>query len=418
MGRPRRRRARARRRGRRSAAARRLRRAADRDPRLGRSRAARPGGDRAAVRAATGSATATGARCGSTAWRRPRSATRRWPAGFLGAAVSCLRADGRLALLAQALILRAWSGFHLGRGPASEADLEEGERLALETVAAAVGGAGARRPGGVRRPARRRSTRPRRSPPRSSASRFLAASAALADASTRAASPRWAPAATPTPTTTCAGMFDPPIRPSTPCIAYGRSATSPRPRCTAGTRRGARADARPGAATRRARPRPRIHVAVRHARARARLRDDAEAALPAALAADLTAGRSRAPGCSSRYGDVAAPPAPRGRVARAAARGARAVRRPGPARRGASARARNCAPRARPAAAAQPTRATSSPRRNCRSRRWRRDGLSNREIGQRLYLSHRTVGSHLYRIFPKLGITSRGELRAALETAA
>jgi len=39
-------------------------------------------------------------------------------------------------------------------------------------------------------------------------------------------------------------------------------------------------------------------------------------------------------------------------------------------------------------------------------------GLSNREIGQRLYLSHRTVGSHLYRIFPKLGITSRSELRA------
>jgi DNA-binding CsgD family transcriptional regulator len=42
------------------------------------------------------------------------------------------------------------------------------------------------------------------------------------------------------------------------------------------------------------------------------------------------------------------------------------------------------------------------------------DGLSNREIGERLYLSHRTVGTHLYRIFPKLGITARGELTAAL----
>ena len=41
-------------------------------------------------------------------------------------------------------------------------------------------------------------------------------------------------------------------------------------------------------------------------------------------------------------------------------------------------------------------------------------GLSNREIGQRLYLSHRTVGSHLYRVFPKLGMASRGELRDAL----
>ncbi|MEO5832620.1 MAG: BREX system ATP-binding domain-containing protein [Nakamurella sp.] len=44
-------------------------------------------------------------------------------------------------------------------------------------------------------------------------------------------------------------------------------------------------------------------------------------------------------------------------------------------------------------------------------------GLSNREIAQQLYLSHRTVSSHLYRIFPKLGITSRSQLGPALTTA-
>jgi DNA-binding NarL/FixJ family response regulator len=42
------------------------------------------------------------------------------------------------------------------------------------------------------------------------------------------------------------------------------------------------------------------------------------------------------------------------------------------------------------------------------------EGLTNREIGERLYLSHRTVGSHLYRIFPKLGVSSRSQLRAVM----
>jgi DNA-binding CsgD family transcriptional regulator len=42
------------------------------------------------------------------------------------------------------------------------------------------------------------------------------------------------------------------------------------------------------------------------------------------------------------------------------------------------------------------------------------DGLTNREIGERLYLSHRTVSSHLHRVFPKLGVTSRAALGAAI----
>jgi DNA-binding CsgD family transcriptional regulator/tetratricopeptide (TPR) repeat protein len=41
-------------------------------------------------------------------------------------------------------------------------------------------------------------------------------------------------------------------------------------------------------------------------------------------------------------------------------------------------------------------------------------GLTNKQIGERLRLSPRTVGSHLYQLFPKLGIASRAGLRDAL----
>ncbi|MGW0581729.1 AAA family ATPase [Streptomyces sp. NPDC002920] len=41
-------------------------------------------------------------------------------------------------------------------------------------------------------------------------------------------------------------------------------------------------------------------------------------------------------------------------------------------------------------------------------------GLTNKQIAERLYLSPRTVGSHLYQLFPKLGIASRAALRDAL----
>jgi ATP/maltotriose-dependent transcriptional regulator MalT len=39
------------------------------------------------------------------------------------------------------------------------------------------------------------------------------------------------------------------------------------------------------------------------------------------------------------------------------------------------------------------------------------DGLTDREIGDRLFLSPRTVSSHLYRSYPKLGVASRHQLR-------
>ncbi|HJP73827.1 MAG TPA: LuxR C-terminal-related transcriptional regulator [Pseudonocardiaceae bacterium] len=42
-------------------------------------------------------------------------------------------------------------------------------------------------------------------------------------------------------------------------------------------------------------------------------------------------------------------------------------------------------------------------------------GLTNKQVAERMFLSHRTVGAHLGQIFRKLGITSRSALRDALD---
>jgi DNA-binding CsgD family transcriptional regulator len=45
------------------------------------------------------------------------------------------------------------------------------------------------------------------------------------------------------------------------------------------------------------------------------------------------------------------------------------------------------------------------------------DGLTNRQIGDRLFLSPRTVSSHLYRSYPKLGVARRNQLRDVISRA-
>ncbi len=45
------------------------------------------------------------------------------------------------------------------------------------------------------------------------------------------------------------------------------------------------------------------------------------------------------------------------------------------------------------------------------------DGLTNRQIGDRLFLSPRTVSSHLYRSYPKLGVADRHQLRDVIARA-
>ncbi|QMU73036.1 AAA family ATPase [Streptacidiphilus sp. P02-A3a] len=67
-----------------------------------------------------------------------------------------------------------------------------------------------------------------------------------------------------------------------------------------------------------------------------------------------------------------------------------------------------------PAAAEQPTGLASLTAQELQIARLAAQGLSNKEIGERLYLSHRTVGSHLYRIFPKLDVSTRAQLATLL----
>ena len=45
------------------------------------------------------------------------------------------------------------------------------------------------------------------------------------------------------------------------------------------------------------------------------------------------------------------------------------------------------------------------------------EGLTNAQIGDRLFLSPRTVSSHLYRSYPKLGVADRHQLRDVIGRA-
>ena len=55
-------------------------------------------------------------------------------------------------------------------------------------------------------------------------------------------------------------------------------------------------------------------------------------------------------------------------------------------------------------------------RARCASRVRRAAGLSNPEIGTRFFISPRTVEYHLHKVFGKLDINSRNQLRGALSS--
>jgi DNA-binding NarL/FixJ family response regulator len=158
---------------------------------------------------------------------------------------------------------------------------------------------------------------------------------------------------------------------------------------------------------------PALHIGLRYARAVLATDDDAEELFTAALAADLSGwplerGRIQlALGEWLRRRRRAAESRPHLRAARETFDALGVIPWSERARRELRA-AGETSPRRGPDARDQLTAHELS------IARLAAEGLTNREIGQRLYLSHRTVSTHLHRIFPKLGISSRADLGAAL----
>ena len=75
-----------------------------------------------------------------------------------------------------------------------------------------------------------------------------------------------------------------------------------------------------------------------------------------------------------------------------------------------SAHAQSCAPPARPCRSPPPELLDQVTPQELQVVRLAASGLSNRAIGAQLFLSPRTVGYHLYKAYPKLGVAPRAEL--------
>ena len=333
--------------------------------------------------------------------------------GFAAASVTGLRSQGRLGALAQALVLRAWSEIHVGRWDVALPDAEEAGRLAQETGQPIWGGgaavalsilAGLR---GEEDAAEELAAAAERVGLQFGARAVLSVTQ-MARGLTALGSGRYEEAYTQlrrmfTPT-------DPAYHRMESCWAIGNLAE-------AAVHSGHGDDVRTvmeelerlAGRT----PSPWLHVAMRHARALLADDAEAEALFQVALEADLTRWPFDRARVLLAYGTwlrrqkrVAEARVPL-RAARDGFDALRVVSWGDRARtelRAAGEASRRRTPEARDELTAQELQIA----------RMAAEGLTNREIGERLYLSHRTVGSHLYRIFPKLGVSSRSQLRAVM----
>jgi ATP/maltotriose-dependent transcriptional regulator MalT len=329
------------------------------------------------------------------------------------AAASGLREQGRLSVLVQALVLRAWAEIHIGRWDVALPDAEEADRLAQETDQP-IWGAGARVALAVLAGLRGDGDTAEAFAVQAervglpSGARAVLSVVQLARGLTALGGGHHDDAYA-----HLRRMFnasDPAYHSMESCWAIGNLAEAA---VHSGHRDEARAviDRLEPLAERT--PSPWFHVALRHARALVADDADADARFQAGLEADLTrwpfdrarlllaygawlrrqrrVAESRAPLRAARDGFDALGLVSWGERARQELRAS-----------GETSRARTIE------ASDQ-----LSPQ-ELQIARMAAEGLTNREIGQKLYLSHRTIGAHLRRIFPKLGVASRRHLAAAL----